>query len=409
VLQVSVPASPERSPRAGIRAVLARPGVRSAFTLNLLARLPLAALGVLLLLRIGEEHGYAAAGAIDAILAVAMAIAGAAWARATQHVGMSRVLLPLAALNGCAVVAAGVLPANASIWAFAAVAVAIGITEPPLPGTMRALWDRLLPTPEERHVGYALDGSAGEAVFTLAPALLVGGIAATFSPSTALIVGGCASAAAGVAFALVPAVRSAPAAEERDRSRGLVGVLRYPGVRTAAAISVAMGLHIGPVEVGLTAFGQQYGTSGTVGMLFALWAVGGMVAGLAMTRLSPPTDPARRMALILIWMGGWAATFAAAGSIAVAVVPLLLSGMAITPVFITLNGTFDRIAPPGVEAEIYNITLAGVLIGIVLGSPLAGFTVDAVGPAAGLAVSAAGPLLGAALAVARRRDFAPTS
>lgn len=394
------------APTPGIRAVLRRPGVATTFALNSLGKLPLASVGLLMLVRVSDEYGYAAAGVVDAIFAIGMGISGAVWGRAIQHIPMTRVLLPLALLNGAALVLAGLLPADAPLPAFGGIALLIGLTEPPFGGVMRALWDRLLDRDDERHVGYALDGSMSEALFTVSPALLVGGVASIGGPASALIVGGAMVVVAGVAFALVPVVRATPANAEDARSRGVLGALRYPGVRTAVALNIALGMHLGPIEVGITAFGRDHGGDGTTGILFAAWAAGSAAAGLWLARLGPAEDPVRRMVVLLGWVVACSTALALPDSPLLLAVPLVLAGVGVAPVWITLNGSFDRLAPPGAEAEIYNISMAGVMLGVVLGTPLAGVLVDAGGATAGFLLALAGPVLGAALLVARRRDFA---
>lgn len=390
-----------------IRQVLGRPGVLATFGLNILGKLPLASVGLLMLLRVSAEYGYAAAGIVDAIFAIGMGLSGALWGRVVQHVPMRRVMLPLAIINGAGLAVAGLLPSDAPLVAFGLVAAFIGLTEPPFGGVMRALWDRLLDREDERHVGYSLDGALSEAVFTVSPAVLIGGVASFGGPEAALVTGGAMVAAAGVAFALVPVVRQVPANAADERSTGLLGALRYPGVRTAVALCVTLGAHMGPIEVGITAFGREHGGNGTVGVLFALWAAGSAAAGLWLARLGPAPEPVRRMVLFLAWTASCAAFLSLPGSPALLAVPLVLAGIGMAPVFITLNGSFDRIAPPGLEAEIFNITMAGMMLGVVLGTPLAGVLVDAGGATGGFLLGLAGPLIGALLLVVRRHDFAP--
>lgn len=390
-----------------IRAVLARQGVLATFVLNTLGKLPLASVGLLMLIRVSDEYGYAVAGAVDAVFAIGMGVSGALWGRVVQHVPMSRVMLPLALVNGACLVIAGLVPSDAPIIAFGAVALFIGLSEPPFGGVMRALWDRLLQGEDERHVGYSIDGAISEALFTVSPAVLVGGVASLGGPAVALLVAGVVVAIAGVAFALATEVRATPANAEHERSTGILGALRYPGVRTAVGLCIALGAHMGPIEVGVTAFGREQGGEATIGILFALWAAGSAAAGLWLARLGSAPDPVRRMVPLLLWIAGCSAFLSIAPSPVLLAAPLILGGLGLAPVFITLNGAFDRLAPPGAEAEIFNITMAGMMVGVVLGTPLAGVLTDAAGPTAAFLLGLAGPLLGALLLVLRRGDFAP--
>ncbi len=395
---------PPAAPTIG--SVLRQPGVLTTFALNMLAKLPLAAIGLLLLIRVSEEYGYAAAGVVDAIFAIGLGVAGAVWGRAVQHVPMARVVLPLSIANGLVIATVGLLPSDAPFVVFAAAGLLIGLTEPPFGGVMRVLWDRLLAGDDERHVGYSIDGALSEAAFAVGPALLIGAVASFAGPDAALVTCGAVIAAAGIAFACAPAVRATPANAADERSTGILGALRHPGVRTAVLSCIAIGAHFGPIEVGITAFGREHGGDGTVGLLFGLWASGSAAAGLWLARVGPAPDPVRRMVAVVLWTAACTATLAIPSSSVVLAVPLLLAGIGIAPFYITLNGAFDRLAPRGAEAEIFNVTMAGMMAGIVVGTPLAGLLVDAGGHRAGFLLGVAGPILAATILIIRRQDFA---
>ncbi len=387
-----------------IRAVLARPGVLTTFALNTLGKLPLASVGLLMLIRVSDEYGYAVAGAVDAVFAIGMGVSGALWGRVVQHVPMSRVMLPLALVNGSCLVVAGLVPADAPIIAFGAVALFIGLSEPPFGGVMRALWDRLLQGEDERHVGYSLDGAISEALFTVSPAVLVGGVASLGGPAVALLVAGVVVAIAGVAFALATEVRATPANAEHERSTGSWGrcaTRRAHRRRPVRGARRAHGAHRGRRH-GLRSRAGRRGDDRD-----PLRALGGRsaAAGLWLARLGSAPDPVRRMVPLLLWIAGCSAFLSIAPSPVLLALPLILGGLGLAPVFITLNGAFDRIAPPGAEAEIFNITMAGMMVGVVLGTPLAGLLTDAAGPTAAFLLGLAGPLLGALLLVLRRGDF----
>ncbi len=391
---------------ATILGVLREPGVLRSFGLSLLARFPLASVGVLYVLCISPTHGYAAAGVVDALYAVSMAIAGMIWGRMMQRVAIGRIALPLSVVNGAAIAGAGLLPGDAPLWAFAGLAVLNGVSMPSYGGAMRALWDQLVQREDERHIGYALEGSLGEVVWLVSPAVIIGAVAGTVGPHGALIAGGLLGAVAGAAYSLAPAVWRARTTDEAARSKGALGTLRYAGVRTAIAMSVAMGYLIGPVEIGIAAYGRAHGGSAIVGLLLALWGTGGIVVGLALARRPPSPHPARRMIAFAMWATAWSAAFALADSTVAVGVVLVASGAVLSPIFITMNASFDRLAPPGAEAEIYNLTMAGVLFGTMTAAPATGAMIDRHGPLAGAVLSVIGGLLLIAILVVRRRDFA---
>src|SRR5450631_3056946 len=106
------------------RAVLAAPGCARVFATALLARLPqgMSSLSILLLVR-GSTASYAAAGFAVGAYALATAAAAPVQGRLVDRFGRARVLTPVAALQGVAVVIF-VLAAGARLGAAALVALA---------------------------------------------------------------------------------------------------------------------------------------------------------------------------------------------------------------------------------------------------------------------------------------------
>lgn len=403
--RVSIPPDAPQ-PRPTLGSVLRTPELGSVLVLSVLSRIPASALGLLLLLRVAPEHGYAAAGIVEAVYAVAVGIGQPLTSRAVDRYGQTLVLLPSTLVSGLAIVGIGLLPDDAGIVQIAALGLLAGIVHPPLAGAMRALWDLLLPSDEERHVGYAIDASANEVVWLVGPIVVVGVITAATDASVGLLVCGALTAGAGGAFALTAASqRWVPTRTEH--AGGWIGGLRNSGVWTIMLAAASAGAVFAAVQLGVTAFGREAGGAQAVGLLLGAWSVGSFLAGLVLTRIAPPELPAARLEALLLLLAVTTALCGLAESPWLLGVLLVFSGAAIAPLFATLDVAMGDIATDGTITETYALTTTGVIVGGMLGGPLAGVLVDQVSASAAIVCAGIPPLFGAALVYARRGTMAP--
>jgi MFS family permease len=378
-----------------MRDVLRTPGALSLFAASCVARLPMGALGLLLVLHSHALTGsYAAGGLAAGAYALALGLSNPALARVVDRRGQTLVLRAGAPVAAAAIVVLAVLPAGTPRGAIVAAAIAAGMSQPPVGACMRALWPVLLETPDRRHAAYALEGAALEVVYICGPVVIVAGIG-SWSLNAALI--GCAAAlvAGALAFSAHPVSRGVR--PQRRETRDLTGALRGRGVRTLAAVFALLGLSIGAVEVTVPAALDGMGHRDLTGLLLGAWGVGSMLAGLAVVRIGAPVDAPRRLAVLIV---GWSAAHAAVGAagtpVALALV-LLVAGGAIAPTMVCANSMLDHLAPAGTLTEAFTWTQTGMVGGVAAGSALGGALVEAASPGLAMAVLGAGGLLGAVL------------
>ena len=230
-----------------MRDVLRAPGALSLFVASCVARLPMGALGLLLVLHTQQLTGsYAKGGLAAGAYAIALALSNPALARIVDRRGQTLVLRAGAPLAAAAIVVLAALPDGAPLGAILAAAAVAGACQPPVGACMRALWPVLLDSPDRRHAAYSMEGALLEIVYICGPVLIVAGIG---SWSTAAAMVACAAflLVGDLAFSAHPVSRAwRPHAE---RARDLTGALRGPGVRVLVAVFVLCGLSIGAVEV----------------------------------------------------------------------------------------------------------------------------------------------------------------
>jgi MFS family permease len=375
-----------------MRAVLRTPGVLSLFAAACVARLPMGALGLLLVLHTQQLTGsYAKGGLASGVYALALGFSNPVLARTVDRRGQTVILRIGAPLAAAAIVALAVLPDGAPLGAIVALAAAAGMSQPPVGACMRALWPELLPNdPNARHSAYALESAVIEIVYICGPLAIVAGIG-SWSASAAMVACAGFILVGDLAFSGHPVSRGWRPHPERASGRS--GALRGGGVRVLVGVFALCGLAVGAVEVTVPAALDGMGHRDLTGVLLGAWGVGSMVAGIVVARVGAAAEPARRLALLLAAWGIAHAAIGAAGDTVTLALLLLLAGVTIAPTIVVANGMLDDLAPAGTLTEAFTWTATGMLGGAAAGSALAGVLVEASSPSLAMALLGGGGVL----------------
>jgi MFS family permease len=370
------------------RAVLRVPGVASALGTSILARLPIGAIGLVLILRVRELGGsYAAAGVVAGAFMLCNGVSAPILGRAIDRLGQTRVLVPGSAASAAAIGALALLGHGVPLIAFVGLAGLAGLAMPPLGGCVRVLVGELVSDPAQRHAVFALEASAIEVVFLIGPLVIVGGVAAA-SPQLAVAVCAFLLIAGTLAFASAPASRRwRPSTDAAPRS--LAGALTSGVVRRLLVTFALIGTSFGAIEVSTAAFAQHHGAPHAVGPLLALWGLASLAGGVLVGRAGPAEVPARRMALLLGAMVGADLLLLAAPSFPLLAVALVAAGAPIAPLGAQIFGLITAIAPEGAATESTTWLATGMGAGFSAGSAFGGALIGAGGARAGYALAAA--------------------
>src|SRR5689334_4404003 len=121
-----------------MRDVLRTPGVLSLFVASCVARLPMGAIGLLLVLHTQALTGsYAAGGLAAGAYALALGLSNPVLGRVADRRGQTLLLRAGAPVAAAAIVAVALLPAGAPQGAIVACAVVAGLAQPPVGACMR--------------------------------------------------------------------------------------------------------------------------------------------------------------------------------------------------------------------------------------------------------------------------------
>ena len=395
------------------RTALATPGATLPTLFSVLGRLPIAMIGLAILLYVQQVTGsFAAAGLVGACGLVGVSLGSVLQGRVIDRMGATGPLLVAALLFVLAVV--GLVTAvetGQAIGLVAVLALGLGFTQPAIEGAARALWGRLIPPGPVRDAAYSYEAISLEVFFILGPALAALLVAVTPWPGTGVVVGTVAMAAGAVGFALCPAVRTQVVGRSADSPKlGLLGALVRPGMRTIALAALGFGLVVGTVEVGVPAVTAAAGSAALGGVLLSAWSVASVLAGLAYSTRPWPRPLHLRMPALL---GAFSVLVAAMtltgplGSIWVLVVAMLAAGALITPQVTAQSLAIDLAAPSGTAAEGFGWVITAATLGLACGQFAGGAMAELAGPPTAFLVGGAAGLVVAAIMWTRRGTLAP--
>ena len=372
----------------GALAILRVPGIRRTYGTSLIARLPMGAHGLVLLLLVHQLTGsYALGGAASGAFALSLALSSPPMGRLIDRHGQTPVLVTLAIAQAAVHLALAAAPSDSSPVLLLAGAVAIGIFLPPMSAAARALWSALL----DRDMlpgAYALEAAVLEAVYIVGPLLIVGAIGAV-SLRLALLVNGACVLVGTLWFASSRQSRSWRS--ETTDMRHWAGPLASAAVRALLAAIAFFGVAIGAMEVGIVAV---TGSAGAAGPVLAASGAGSLVGGLLAARAGAPARPVRRFVLLLLAFAAGMLPWLVAPSPWWLAIAVLIGCVPLSPALAISSALISEWAPAGTVTEAFTWNGTSLVGGLAVGSVAAGALANAA-PRAPLALAAAAIVLAA--------------
>jgi MFS family permease len=390
---------------ADFRAALTTPGARAPIVTSLLARLPIAMVGLSLLLYVQREtDSFAIAGFVSAATLTGVAIGAVAQGRIMDRRGPTRPLVLATALFAVSVVMEIVaIETGQHAAVLLGLGWLIGLTQPMIGSASRALWTRLVPPGPVRHAALAYEAISLEVFFILGPALAGVMVAAPW-PGTGLVISAVCMVTGAVGFALTGVVR---AVRPEPRPAGtLLGALASPGMRTVALAALGFGVTVGFVEVAVPAAATNAGHAPMGGVMLAMWSLTSVIFGVFYAAHPWPRQMSLRLPFLLGVFALSIAPMAIPSSLLGLALLSLVAGMWITPQSTTHSTAIELAAPEGTATEAFGWVVTAVTLGLAAGQSASGYLVEHVGVwSAFLASSVAGVLL-AAVVWLRRHTIA---
>jgi MFS family permease len=385
------------------RPLFARAEARRLVAASLLARAPIAAIDLPLILLARETSGsYAVAGLAVGARAAAVAVTAPFRGRLVDRLGTRRIVPPLVAASA---LSTGLMPAAGALdaaWLIVVLAGLEGGLAPALPAAMRLEWRRMLRVePERLEQAYAFESSAQVGLYVVGP-LAAGALLAAGGTSTALVVSAALLLVAGLAFAALARAGPHPGVSP---ARGL-GPIRLAGVRDLVIAIALADMALGAVDVAVAAFAQERGRPGVAGVLLAAFAASSIAGATFYGARRWRRPPERRLPGLLALGAAASLPLALADSLLALGLLLVLAGAPSAAQFATSSIAIDRAAPAGATAEAFNWLSTANATGVALGATLAGVLIEAAGTSAAF-LSGAGALALAAAYYAWRGSATP--
>lgn len=361
------------------RRTLALPGAWQFSASGFVARLPIAMIGLGIVLFISERTGsYAQAGLLAAAFQVSAAGGALLTSRWMDRSGQGR-LLPWLALAHAAFLLVFVATVEGGLGLgvqLGAIALA-GAFQPAIGSMVRARWAAAAPDTERLRSAFALESIVDEAIFTVGP-MLTAFLAFRLGLPAPLV----AAAALTVAGSLALAVqrRTEPPRSPVPSGRRTRGpVLSAPGMPLVLVVALGIGGVFGSFEVSVVAFAEQRNAANVTGVLLGLYAFGSLVGGLVFGARHWSMPLARQLVVLTGLLALVLLPGPAVPSVPLLAVCTVVAGLAVAPALIATFSITERLVPAARLTEGLTWTNSGLALGFSVGTALGGVVIDAHG------------------------------
>lgn len=384
-------------------AIFRAPGAKGFAAAGFFARLPIAMAPIGIVAMLSQTHGeYWLAGAVSATFALSNALITPQISRVVDRLGQTRVLAPTTLVSVLAFIVL-ILAANQNwpIWTLFASALFAALM-PSIPAMLRARWSELFSDRPELNTAFAFESAADELVYIAGASLSVGLSVALF-PEAGLVASTLLLAVGSAAFiaqrSTQPRIR--PAAE---RSRQSAFWLRPVQIITLALIFI--GAIFATAEVSTVAITAELGQPGAASFVVGVYAIGSFVLGLVVGAFNIRLALQKQLAVAVAVIALTTLPLLVVDTVPLLALAVFVSGIAISPTFITAFGIIERRVPAAMLTEGITWVMTGIGIGVALGSFASGWVVDNYGASNGFWVSVAAGTLALITILAGQKTLA---
>ena len=366
--------------------IFSEPGAKGFSIAAFFGRLPLAMAPIGIVAMLSQTLGeYWLAGAVAATYGIGNAFLAPQISRLVDRYGQTRVAAPATVVSALAFLLL-ILASHLAWPAWTLFAAALGAaTLPSMSAMVRARWSELFRDRPELNTAFAFESSADELLYITGASLSVG-LAAAWFPEAGMLACTLFLVLGSAAFLAQRGTEPPVRAPQADGPTGSAIGLRPVQIVTLALIFV--GAIFATAEVSSIAITKELGEPGGASLVIGVYALGSFVLGLVLGAINP-TMPLQRQLLIAlsVLMLTSLPLLVAGSSVALLAAAVFLSGVAISPTFITAFGLIERRVPASMLTEGVTWVMTGIGIGMALGAFVAGWVVDTFGPQNGFWVS----------------------
>lgn len=372
------------------REIFRAPGTKGFAAAGFVARLPIAMAPIGIVTMMAQSGtGYWLAGAVAATFTLTNAFMAPQISRLVDRYGQSRLLVPATAI---AVTAFAFLMLAVRfdwpIWTLFASALAAAAM-PSMPAMVRARWTEIFRDKPELNTAFAFESVADELVYIAGASLSVGLSVALF-PEAGVLVSTLLLSIGMTAFVLQRATEPKVRVSESNAHRS--AIFQRP-VQFVTLALIFVGSIFATAEVTTVALTRDFGEPGAASLVIGVYALGSFVVGLILGALNLRFPLHRQLLVVLGVLLLTTLPLLLVGSVTALAIAIFISGVAVSPTFITAFGLVERRVPPEVLTEGVTWVMTGIGIGMALGAFVAGWVVDKFGAQNGFWVSVAAAVL----------------
>ncbi len=363
------------------------PGAKGFSAAGFLARLPIAMAPIGIVAMLSQTRGeYWIAGAVSATFALTNALLAPQISRMVDRFGQSPVIVPTTLVSVLAFIS--LILASHRDWPEWTLFVSafLAAVMPSIPAMLRARWTEIFRDRPELNTAFAFESAADELVYIAGASLSVG-LAVALFPEAGMLASTLFLAVGTSAFILQRSTEPAVRPVEAGTSRTSAIRLRSVQIITLALIFV--GSMFATAEVTTVAITKELGQPSAASLVIGVYAIGSFVVGLILGALNLRTPLQRQLLIAVSVLAITAVPLLFADTVVLLALAVFLSGIAISPTFITAFGLIERRVPESMLTEGVTWVMTGIGIGMALGAFLAGWVVDNFGAQNGFWLSVA--------------------
>ena len=361
-------------------------GAKGFAAAGFVARLPIAMAPIGIVAMLSQTHGeFWLAGAVSATFALTNAFVAPQISRLVDRVGQTVVVGPASAVSVAAfLLLIAAANQNWPVWTLFASAF-LAAAMPSMPALVRARWTEIFRGRPELNTAFAFESVADELVYIAGASVSVGLSVALF-PEAGMLVSTLFLGIGMAAFLMQRATEPRIRAYSQDAAGSAI---RLRPVQIITLALVFVGAIFATAEVSAVAITKELGQPGAASIVIGVYAAGSFVVGLIVGALNLKMPLQRQLAIAVSVIALTTLPLLLADTVALLALAVFVSGLAVSPTFITAFGLIERRVPEAMLTEGITWVMTGIGIGMAIGASAAGWVVDNFGAQNGFWVSVA--------------------
>ncbi len=223
----------------------------------------------------------------------------------------------------------------------------LAATMPGIPAMVRARWSEIFRDRPELNTAFAFESVADELVYIAGASLSVGLSVALF-PEAGMLASTLFLAAGITAFVLQRSTEPRVRPFEGGRT---ISAIRLRPVQIITVALVFVGSIFATAEVSAVAITKELGQPGAASLVIGVYAVGSFVIGIIVGALNLDVPLQRQFAIAVAVIALTTVPLLFADTVALLAITVFISGMAVSPTFITAFGLIERRVPEAMLTE----------------------------------------------------------